>query len=141
MRISDAGLALIKQAEGGELTAYQDAAGVWTIGYGHTRGVKAGDRITQAQAEALLREDIRVAETVVSTNVKTALTQHQADALCSFVFNLGAGHFVRSALLKKLNAGDINGAADEFSRWIYADGKRLNGLVRRRAAERALFLS
>lgn len=141
MEISNRGTELIKRLEGLELTAYRCSAGVLTIGYGHTRGVKTGDVITGRQADALLHEDLQVAELTVNTNVRVKMTQGQFDALVSFVFNVGAGNFTRSTLLKKLNAGDYAGAAEQFDRWIYADGKPLDGLRRRRAAERELFLS
>ncbi|MFG6076976.1 lysozyme [Erwinia sp. OPT-41] len=141
MKISNRGIELIKRFEGLQLTAYRCSAGVLTIGYGHTRGVKPGDTITGRQADAYLREDLQVAELVVNTNVRVKMTQGQFDALVSFVFNVGAGNFVRSTLLKKMNAGDYAGAAEQFGRWINADGKPLAGLRRRRDAERELFLS
>lgn len=137
--ISNNGINLIKKFEGLELKAYKDSVGILTIGYGHTHGVKAGDAITGQQADAFLREDVQVAELAVNTNVKVKLTQGQFDALMSFVFNLGSGNFVKSTLLKKLNAGDYAGAADEFGRWINAGGKPLTGLIKRRAAEREMF--
>lgn len=141
MNISQTGLDLIKQSEGLETTAYLCPAGVWTIGYGHTHGVKRGDAVTGRQAEEYLREDLQVGELTVNTNAKAVLTQGQFDALVAFVFNVGAGNFVRSTLLRKLNAGDYAGAAAEFGRWIYAGKTELPGLIRRRAAERELFLS
>ena len=141
MKISNRGIELIKKFEGLRLTAYRCMAGMLTIGYGHTHGVKPGDLITGRQAEKFLREDLRVAELTANTNVKTQLAQGQFDALVSFVFNVGAGNFVRSTLLRKLNAGDYDGAAAEFGRWIYAGQTELPGLIRRRAAERDLFLS
>ncbi|MBV4366272.1 lysozyme [Erwinia phyllosphaerae] len=141
MEISNRGTELIKRFEGLRLTAYRCSAGVLTIGYGHTRGVKTGDVITGHQADAFLREDLQVAELTVNTNVRTKMTQGQFDALVSFVFHVGTGNFTRSTLLKKLNAGDYAGAAGQFYRWIYADGKPLDGLRRRRTAERELFLS
>uniref|UniRef100_UPI001B316D19 lysozyme n=1 Tax=Pantoea ananas TaxID=553 RepID=UPI001B316D19 len=97
--------------------------------------------ITGEQADKYLREDLLVAELTINTNVKVKLTQNQFDALASFVFNLGSGNFVKSTLLKKLNAGDIAGAADEFGKWVNAGGKKLAGLVKRRAAEREVFIS
>lgn len=139
MLISNNGINLIKKFEGLELKAYKDSVGILTIGYGHTRGVKAGDVITGQQADAFLREDVQVAELAVNTNVKVKLTQGQFDALVSFIFNLGAGNFVKSTLLKKLNTGDYAGAADEFGKWVNAGGKPLPGLVKRRAAEKEMF--
>lgn len=141
MQISNGGLDLIKYFEGLETSAYRCPAGVWTIGYGHTYGVKSGDTCTLRQAEEFLKADCRVAEIVVETNVKAPLSQYQFDALVSFVFNLGAGNFVKSTLLKKLNAGDYEGAASEFGRWVNTGGVPLDGLHKRRAAERELFLS
>jgi lysozyme len=146
MKISEKGLSLIKQWEGLRLKAYRDAAGILTIGYGHTGpDVVEGMTITQEQADALLRKDIEKAERAVSTLVKVPLTQEQFDSIVSFVFNCGVGAFQRSTLLKKLNAGDYDGAAAEFDKWVYitrgGQKVKLSGLVKRRAAERALFES
>ncbi len=137
--LSQNGLNLIKGFEGLRLSAYQDSAGVWTIGYGHTGGVRPGQRISQAQAEQYLRSDVRWAEQAVRDNVKVPLSQNQFDALVSFTFNVGAGALKDSTLLKKLNAGDYAGAQAEFGRWVNAGGQRLEGLVRRRAEEAQLF--
>lgn len=139
--ISDAGICLIKQFEGCRLEAYRCAAGVPTIGYGHTAGVTMGMKITQAQAEAYLREDVRAFETAVNNVLGCGVTQNQFDALVSFAYNLGAGALRNSTLLKRLNAGDVKGAADEFPKWNKAAGKVLEGLTRRRMMERQLFLS
>lgn len=141
MQTSNNGINLIKRFEGLRLEAYRDSVGIPTIGYGHTHGVKMGDVITGAQADAFLREDLQVAELTINTNVKVRLTQGQFDALASFVFNLGSGNFVKSTLLKKLNTGDYAGAADEFGKWVNAGEKKLPGLVKRRAAEREVFLT
>lgn len=140
MKLSANGLNLIKQLEGLRLQAYQCSAGVWTIGYGHTTGVLSGDIIDEGQAEVFLREDIVDPEDTVNRLVTVPLGQNQFDALTSFVFNLGSGNFRSSTLLRKLNAGDYNGAADELLRWIHAGGKSLPGLVRRRDIERKLFI-
>lgn len=137
--LSQNGLDLIKGFEGLRLSAYQDSAGVWTIGYGHTGNVRPGDRITQAQAEALLQKDTAWAQQAVRDQVKVPLSQGQFDALTSFTFNLGAGALEKSTLLKKLNAGDYAGAQAEFGKWVHAGGQVLQGLVRRRAAEADLF--
>jgi spore coat assembly protein SafA len=137
--LSQNGLDLIKGFEGLRLSAYQDSAGVWTIGYGHTGNVKPGDRITQAQAEGLLQKDTAWAQQAVRDQVKVPLTQGQFDALTSFTFNLGAGALAKSTLLSKLNAGDYAGAQAEFGKWVHAGGQVLRGLVRRRAAEAELF--
>jgi lysozyme len=140
--ISKKGIDLIKEFEGEELTAYLCPAGVWTIGVGHTGDdVKSGLTISAAQSEALLRKDLTRFEKGVSRLVKVPLTQHQFDALVSFAFNLGLGALGRSTLLRLLNAGDYEGAADQFKRWNKAGGRVLAGLVRRRAAEAALFRS
>ncbi|EMO6422347.1 lysozyme [Enterobacter hormaechei] len=146
MQTSDKGIALIKQFEGCKLTAYQDSVGVWTIGYGWTQPVdgkpiRAGMTIKQETAERLLKTGLVSYEGDVSRLVKVGLTQEQFDALVSFTYNLGARSLSTSTLLRKLNAGDYAGAADEFLRWNKAGGKVLNGLTRRREAERALFLS
>lgn len=141
MKTSEKGLELIKHFEGLRLQAYQCSAYVWTIGYGHTAGVQPGDSVTTKQADSLLRQDIEESERSIAHYVTVPLNHCQFDALVSFTFNLGAGNFRTSTLLKKLNAGDYSGAADEFSRWINAGGKPLPGLVRRREAERLLFLT
>ncbi|HFQ7875731.1 TPA: lysozyme [Enterobacter hormaechei] len=146
MQTSEKGIALIKQFEGCKLTAYQDSVGIWTIGYGWTQPVdgkpiRAGMTIKQETAERLLKTGLVSYEIDVSRLVKVSLTQGQFDALVSFTYNLGARSLSTSTLLRKLNAGDYAGAADEFLRWNKAGGKVLNGLTRRREAERALFLS
>ena len=146
MQTSEKGIALIKEFEGCRLTAYQDSVGVGTIGYGWTQPVdgkpiRAGMTIKQETAERLLKTGLVSYESVVSRLVKVSLTQGQFDALVSFTYNLGARSLSTSTLLRKLNAGDYAGAADEFLRWNKAGGKVLNGLTRRREAERALFLS
>lgn len=146
MQTSDKGIALIKEFEGCKLTAYQDSVGVWTIGYGWTKPVdgkpiRAGMTIKQETAERLLKTGLVSYESDVSRLVKVGLTQGQFDALVSFTYNLGARSLSTSTLLRKLNAEDYAGAADEFLRWNKAGGKVLNGLTRRREAERALFLS
>lgn len=146
MQTSDKGIALIKEFEGCKLTAYQDSVGVWTIGYGWTQPVdgkpiRAGMTIKQETADRLLKTGLISYESDVSRLVKVGLTQGQFDALVSFTYNLGPRSLSTSTLLRKLNAGDYAGAADEFVRWNKAGGKVLNGLSRRREAERALFLS
>lgn len=139
MHISEAGLTLIRQSEGLRLSAYRCPAGIPTIGYGSTAGVRMGQTITAERAESLLREDVRQFESAVDRLVKVPLTQSQYDALVSFSFNLGAKSLEKSTLLRLLNAGDYSGAAAQFDRWVYASGKKLPGLITRRAAERALF--
>lgn len=139
--ISSKGLALIQEFEGCRLTAYLDAVGVPTIGWGSTHGVYLGQCITQEQADEMLRTDLKPCEDAVRTLVKVPLTQGQFDALCSFVYNLGEGAFSQSTLLKLLNQQYYHSAADEFLRWNRAGGQILPGLTRRRMAERQMFLS
>ncbi len=137
------GLALIKESEGLRLSTYLDAVGKPTIGYGHL--IRPGETfngpISQQQAEALLRKDLVDTEQGIAKAVRVSITQGQFDALASFVFNLGAGRLRSSTLLRKLNAGDYAGAANQFLLWDKAGGKPLKGLTKRRQAERKLFLS
>lgn len=148
MHLSESGLAAIRAHEGLRLEAYPDPGSAdglpITIGYGSTRRLdgsawKLGDKITEAEATTLLRRDVSDAEVTVNRLVTVPLTQGQFDALVSFVFNVGAGAFKGSTLLRLLNAGDYTGAAAQFARWVNNDGKPLSGLVRRRNAERAMF--
>ena len=135
---------LIKEFEGCKLEAYPDPATHGepiTIGVGHTGGVKLGDVITQEQADEYLVSDVSHAANAVNQMVDENMTQGQFDALCSFAFNLGIGNLKNSTLLKKLNSGDIQGAADQFLVWNKAAGKVMAGLTRRREAERTLFLT
>jgi lysozyme len=142
MKISQAGTDLIKSFEGLRLEAYRCPAGIWTIGYGHVgRRVMRGLSIDEATAEIWLRSDLEHFENGVSKLLRVPVRQSQFDALVSFAFNLGLGALERSTLLRKLNARDDYGAADEFLRWNIAGGKVLEGLTRRRKAERELFLS
>ncbi|MEN4247997.1 lysozyme [Serratia marcescens] len=146
MQISKCGIELIKRFEGLRLKAYQDSVGVWTIGYGWTQlvdGKKVGPgmQIDQATADRLLKCGVVSYEQGVNQLVKVRITQGQFDALVSFAYNLGLRSLSTSTLLKKLNTGDKAGAADEFGKWVNAGGKRLDGLVARRAAEREMFLS
>ncbi|MEN6534626.1 MAG: lysozyme [Bryobacteraceae bacterium] len=137
---SNPAVELIKQFEGLKLDAYNCPAGVLTIGYGHTgTDVVCGMKITAEEADRLLRNDLRHFEKRVQQLVTVPLTQGQFDALVSFAFNVGLGALERSTLLRKLNAEDYRGAAEEFGRWTKAAGKELPGLVRRRRAERQLF--
>ena len=137
MKATDKCVQLIKRFEGLYLKAYVCPAGVLTIGYGHTRGVKPCDEINELQAEIYLREDVEACE--IQLNYLTLpINQHQFDALCSFIFNLGIGNFMQSTLLKKLKAGDKT-AADEILRWDKSGGKVLPGLTARRKAEYDLF--
>ena len=135
---------LIKQEEGLRLKAYPDPASggdPWTIGYGHTSGVKKTDLITKEQAEDFLDEDMLNAYSVVDRVVKVPLSPQQRDALCSFVFNVGGGAFSKSTMLRLLNQGEYIKAANEFDRWTKAAGRTMPGLVKRRGKEKSLFLS
>jgi lysozyme len=135
-------LQIIKQFEGFRAEAYLDPVGIWTIGYGDTGTVQAGDTITEPEAAAKVESRLLNSFYPALTRaVKTPLTNNQTCALLCFTYNLGTGQLVSSTLLKKLNAGDYAGAADEFSRWNKAGGKVLPGLTARRAAERQLFLA
>lgn len=139
MRIEN--IDIIKESEGLRLEAYLPTPNdVWTIGYGHTKTAHASMTITEAQAEQLLRSDLDWAEAAVNSLVKVGLTQHQYDALVSFVFNIGETNFSTSTLLRKLNAGDYEGAANEFPRWNKQKGTVLQGLVNRRHKEMLYFL-
>ena len=141
MRTSRKGIEFIKAHEGLRLDAYLCPAGVPTIGYGHTHGVKIGDRITAEQAERLLIGDLIVAETEVN-RYGFDLTQNQFDALVSFVFNVGAGNFRSSTLLKRLKASPNDpDIANQFKRWVYGGGKVLPGLARRRNEESKLYFN
>ena len=140
MKTGEKGIALIKEFEGCKFTAYADGAGVWTLGHGHTGGVKDGDTCDQAQADAWLVADVATAERCVS-QACAVLTQNQFDALVSFTYNLGCGNLRASTLLKLVNAGSTELAADEFPKWNLVAGKPSDGLTRRRNAERELFLT
>ena len=145
MQISDNGLELIKKSEGCKLTAYLDPVGKLTVGVGHLvltkDNIKLGDTITQEQSDAILRSDLADSERAVNAFVKVQLTQNMYDALIDFVFNVGSKSFAGSTLLKKINANLFQDAALEFAKWNKAGGKVLPGLVKRREAERQLFLS
>lgn len=138
-RIGPKGLALVKQFEGLKLKSYRCPAGVWTIGYGSTgEHVRPGFTITEPEAEALLREDLdRFERGVVALAGK--MTPGQFSSLVAFSFNVGLRAFENSTLLRKHLAGDYAGAAEQFARWARGGGKILPGLVKRRAAERALY--
>jgi lysozyme len=144
MKTSQAAQNRIAEHEGLRLEAYPDpgtGGEPWTIGVGHTGGVKPGDRITKDQAIDFLAADLQSAEKAVAGAVKVPLSQNEFDALVSFVFNVGAGAFRSSTLLKLLNVGDRRGAADQFLRWDKAGGRVMAGLTRRRADERKWFLT
>ncbi|CUW39663.1 putative lysozyme [Magnetospirillum sp. XM-1] len=135
------GREIIRAAEGLRLDAYLCPAGIPTIGYGHTGGVKMGDTITREQADFLLSMDLADVERQVASAVKVPLSSNEFAALCSFVFNLGIGRLRGSTLLARLNAGDKVSAAEQFLVWNKSGGKVLPGLAKRREAERALFLT
>ena len=140
MSLSVAGVALIQNFEGTETVAYADAVGVPTICTGSTKGVYLGQTATLAECEERLSEDTSYAGEAIGRLVKVKLSQDQYDALVSLVFNIGPGAFARSTLLRRLNDGQCTVAGDEFLRWRYAAGKPLRGLLKRRQAERALFI-
>ena len=145
MAVSPFGVDLICSFEGKRLTAYDDGVGVWTIGFGTTvypNGIKVkkGDTCTEAQAKAYMAYDLKKFDVTVSKAVTVALNQNQFDALVSLAYNIGASAFSQSTLVKKLNANDIRGAADQFDVWVNAGGKRMQGLVNRRGHEKRLFL-
>jgi len=139
MNISQEGLGLIKKFEGCELNSYKCAAGVPTIGYGSTHGIEMGMSISKARAEELLLEDIAKFEDHVMNNVKVPLNQNQFDAMVSWTFNLGGGNLKNSTLLKVLNGNDYKDVPNQIKRWNKANGKVLEGLIRRREAEALLF--
>ena len=140
MKTSGEGIALIKKFEGCELNAYQCSADVWTIGYGHTRGVSEGDTFTKDDAEKILIDDLVEFEGYVNDLVDTELTQNQFDALVAWTFNLGPTNLKSSTLLARLNSGDLDDVPHQIKRWNKAGGKVLDGLVRRREAEALLWL-
>lgn len=140
MQISDAGLEMTKSFEGLRLTAYRDGAGVLTVGYGHTGpDVHPGQTITDAEADALLRRDMAVAVACVNVHVTVSITQGQVDALADFTYNAGRGSLIGSTLLRLVNEGNLDAAAVQFGLWVHAGGAVEPGLVRRRAAEAAMF--
>lgn len=141
MRTSQTGINLIKSFESLRLEAYRCPAGIWTIGYGHTAGVRRGDRIDGQKAEQLLADDLRKFEDVVNRECPS-VNQNQFDALVSFTFNIGSGNFLKSTLLKcvKANSQNLN-IRYEFSRWNKSNGTVLAGLIRRRKAEADLYFS
>lgn len=140
MRYSAAGVALTKSFEGLRLRAYQDSGGLWTIGYGH-RGpeVRAGLVWTEAQAAAALERDLAKAIARVNGCVKRELLQNQFDALVDFAYNDGCGALEGSHLLRFVNAGQFEKAAQQFPLWDHVGGREVEGLLRRREAEAAMF--
>ena len=142
MKMGEKGIDLIKHFEGFRSTVYLCAAGVPTLGFGSTHGITMDSPpITEEEGLELLMLDIAKFERGVNRLIDVPLNQNQFDALTSFAFNLGNGSLQASTLRKKVNREDYEGAADEFPRWVFAGGRKLNGLVKRRYAERALFLA
>jgi lysozyme len=143
MPVSHRLLEMVKRWEGFRPKAYKDASGKWTVGYGFTaiggKPVGPGTSVTKEQAESILKAELEWVQQAVRSMVKVPLRPHELDALTSFAYNVGLDNLRRSTLLKRLNAGDRRGAALEFSRWVYAGGEILLGLVRRRAEEALLF--
>ena len=137
--LEDRDLNFIREVEGFNREAYQDEGGVWTIGYGHIKGVSEGMTITQEQAEEMLRDEMAEYEGYVNSLVTVELNQNQFDAMVSWVYNLGGGNLSSSTLLKVLNDGDYAGVPAQMMRWNKAGGKVLEGLTRRRQAEADLF--
>ena len=144
--ISEKGFSIIKEFEGFESEAYLDTGGVYTIGHGTIKypngvRVKKGDKCTKEQAEGWLKNDSKWVVACLNKYVKVPVNQNQFDALASLVYNIGETAFIKSTLLRLLNDGDYKGAADQFDRWVNDNGKRIQGLVNRRAKEKLLFLT
>lgn len=145
MRISQKGIDFIKSHEALRLKAYQDSKGVWTIGWGHTKGVKPGDVITREQAEQFIRDDFAWVERTLNADLVTGrdkplVTQNEFDALCSLVFNIGSQAYLDSTVRRKIKQGDKMAAARAFKMWVYSEHKFVQGLANRRADEVRLFL-
>jgi len=140
LKINSKGIELIKEFEGVKLRSYQDEKGVWTIGFGHTHGVRPHQSITREEAEKLLLEDLEQFEKSVFDCVKVSVSQNEFSALVCFAYNVGLGALKSSRLLHDLNQNQKLSAADEFLRWDKLGGRSCKGLLRRRSAERSLFL-
>ena len=139
MKISEDGLELIKKFEGCETSAYQDSVGVWTIGFGHTKGVEEGQTCSIEDAESMLADEMDEYEGYINNMVKVELQQHEFDSLVAWVYNLGPTNLSESTMLKVLNGGQFVRVRDEMNRWTRAGGEILEGLVRRRQAESLMF--
>ncbi len=144
MKMTDQGYRLIMEFEGFRASAYRDAAGVWTVGYGHTGragkpDVTAGLAITRGQAREILRRDVALFADAVAKRVKVPLTDNQFSALVSFAFNVGPGNFANSSVLAAVNRSDFEAVPRRLALWVKAGGRTLPGLVRRRAAEAQMF--
>ena len=144
MRTGETGLNLIKGYEGLRMSAHYAPTEQWTVGYGHTDSARHGMSVTEGDAERLLKSDVQPIEQLISDTVRAPLNQNEHDALVSLIFNIGEDNWRRSTALRKLNAGDKLGAANAFELWTKAfvnnELVSLDGLVRRRAAEKSLFL-
>jgi len=139
MKISEDGLELIKKFEGCETSAYQDSVGVWTIGFGHTKGVEEGQTCSIEDAESMLADEMDEYEGYINDMVRVDLQQHEFDSLVAWVYNLGPTNLNESTMLKVLNGGQFDRVPDEMNRWTRAGGEILEGLVRRRQAESLMF--
>lgn len=139
--INKAGLELIKKYEGLRLKAYLDPVGVPTIGYGSTQGIKIGDEINEVQAEAFLLRDVSNFERKILSLLNVTINENQLAAVTSFAYNVGVGNLTKSTLLKLVNQKRFEHAAEQFGKWINAGGKPLPGLIKRREAEKQLFLT
>jgi lysozyme len=146
VKINTAGLDLIKRWEGLRLTAYQDSVGIWTIGYGHTAEAgppapKAGMKITEKEADDILKRDLGQYERAVTKAISVAPTSNQFAAMISLCFNIGPTNFAKSSVVRRMNEGNAKAAADAFLLWNKAGGKVLKGLTARREDEKKLFLT
>ena len=139
MKISEDGLELIKKFEGCETSAYQDSVGVWTIGFGHTKGVEEGQTCSMEDAETMLADEMDEYEGYINDMVRVDLQQHEFDSLVAWVYNLGPTNLRESTMLKVLNGGQFDRVPEEMNRWNRAGGEVLEGLVRRRQAESLMF--
>lgn len=144
--ISEKGYALIRELEGFKANAYLDTGGVWTIGFGTIKypngtRVRKGDTCTRGQAEIWLKNDSAWVDACLDRFIKVKVSQNQFDALASFVYNIGETAFVKSTMLTLINQNNMVSAANQFDRWVFDNGKRIQGLVNRRGKEKVLFLS
>lgn len=140
--ISEQGIVLLKRFEGFSAKPYLCPAGKWTIGYGHVIG--AGEKfppggLTEEEANQLLKQDVKMTENALNQLIKVDISQNQHDALVSLVYNIGIQAFEKSTLLKFLNQNNLEMAARQFGRWVYAGGEKMEGLIRRRSAEYLIF--